>query len=161
LFWPLVVCWLPARRLLTVCLWTAAGALLLRCAMAAYGADWWTLYTATPARMDALALGGAGACVMRWPLVRGRMNSRLTAVGVFALVLFLAGIPLTHTYDRTAVSGQTLGYSLLALCTAAFVMTTALGEGRGGIQTLLAWRPLRLCGLYSYAMYVFHGLLHK
>ena len=161
LVWPLVVCWLPPRRVLTVCLWTAAGALLLRCAMAAHGADWWALYTATPCRMDALALGGVGACVMRLPSLREGLKSRLTAVSVTALLVFLAGIPLTHTYDRTGLMGETLGYSLLALCSAAFVTTTALGDGRGGIQALLSWRPLRSCGIYSYAMYIFHGLLHK
>ena len=156
-----MVCWLPPRRLLTVCLWTAVGALLLRCVMAAHGADWWTLYTATPCRMDALALGGVGACVMRLPSLREGLKSRLTAVSVTALLVFLAGIPLTHTYDRTGLMGETLGYSLLAFCSAAFVTTTALGDGRGGIQALLSWRPLRSCGIYSYAMYIFHGLLHK
>jgi peptidoglycan/LPS O-acetylase OafA/YrhL len=163
LFWPLVVCWLSPRPLLAVCLWTALGALLLRCALAAYGADWWTLYTATPCRMDALALGGAGACVMRLPALREGMKGRLTAVSVFALVLFLAGIPLTHNYDRTGLMGETLGYSLLALCSAAFVTASALPRpaARTWVTSFLAWAPLRSCGKYSYAMYIFHGLLHK
>jgi len=163
LFWPLVVCWLPPRRLLTVCLWTAAGALLLRCAMAACGADWWTLYTATTCRMDALALGGAGAAATQLPALRQWMRSRLTTINLSALVLFLAGALLTHAYDRTALAGETIGYTLLAVCSAAFVTMAALPEVgvRARLTSVLAWAPLRSCGKYSYAMYVFHGLLHK
>jgi len=163
LFWPLVVCWLPARRLLTVCVWTAVGALLLRSVMAGHGADWWTLYATTPCRMDVLALGGAGACVMRLPTLRQWIQTRLTAINVAALLLFLMGAILTHAYNRGTWIGATVGYTVLALCSAAFVTGVVLSERDEGarIKSVLAWTPLRSCGRYSYAMYVFHGLLHK
>ena len=57
LLWPLVVVGLAPRGLLRACLWIAAGALLLRGALAAYGVASWTLYVNTACRMDALALG--------------------------------------------------------------------------------------------------------
>ena len=162
LFWPLVVFRLSPQRLLPVCLWIAAGSLLLRTILAAHGTYWFTLYSATSCRMDALALGGAGACVMRLPSVRRALQDRLSGINFAVLVIFLAGIPLTHSYDRTRIVGQTLGYSLLALCCATFVTTTALADRRShGVQALLRWRWVRSCGRYSYAMYVFHGLLHK
>jgi peptidoglycan/LPS O-acetylase OafA/YrhL len=163
LFWPLVVCWLPPRRLLTACVWIAVGALAVRSAMVAYGADPGTVYENTICRMDALALGGAGACVLRVPSLRDQVSRRLGVIGVATFVLFAAGIPLTHAYAITGSSGETLGYTLLALCSAIFVMSVALSQGRAraGVVSLLAWGPLRSFGKYSYAMYIFHNLLHK
>ena len=163
LFWPLVVFRLPARRLLTVCLWTGVGALLLRCVLAAYGADSSTLYQNTACRMDALALGGAAACVLRIPSLWDTARAHLPAVGVAALLVFLAGIPLTHIYDNDHLAGETLGYSLLACSSAAFVLWAAMLDPRAppGLGSLLLWSPLRSCGKYSYAIYVFHNLLHK
>ncbi|HSY46450.1 MAG TPA: acyltransferase [Steroidobacteraceae bacterium] len=162
LFWPLLVARLPPRRLLVSCLWIAAGALLLRCVLAAYGADSFTLYANTACRMDALALGAAAACVLRIPALREELCGRLRAVGEVALLVFLAGIPLTHVYARDRLAGETFGYTLLAFSSATFVMWAALSAGRTPtlVGSLLAWAPLRFCGKYSYAMYVFHNLLH-
>jgi peptidoglycan/LPS O-acetylase OafA/YrhL len=163
LFWPLVVFRLPAWRLFIVCLWIAAGALLLRCALVAYGTSWWTLYTFTPCRMDALALGGAGACALRVPAVSEWLRSHVRSLAAGALALFLLGIPLTRGYERGALSLETLGYTVLAVCSAAAVTLTALVRGRHALspESVLRSRALRSCGRYSYAMYVFHGLLHK
>jgi peptidoglycan/LPS O-acetylase OafA/YrhL len=163
LVWPLVVWRLTPRRLLTACLWIAVGALLLRCVLAAYGADSWTLYANTACRMDALALGAAGACVLRIPDLRAIARQRQADVAAAALLVFLLGIPLTHVYDNSHLAGETLGYTLLALCSAVFVMWIALlgGHAPYGVGWLLNWLPLRSCGKYSYGMYVFHNLLHK
>lgn len=162
LVWPLVVFWLTPRGLLVACLWISAGALALRWALAAYGADWWTLYAATPCRMDALALGGAGACILRLPGLREWLASRTRTLALSSALLFVAGIPLTHNYDRTGFAGETIGYTLLALSSAGFVTAVAVPEGaRVGLASLLSWRPLTSCGRYSYAMYVFHQILHK
>jgi peptidoglycan/LPS O-acetylase OafA/YrhL len=163
LIWPLLVYGLPPRRLLTACLWIAAGAFVLRCALAAYGADMWTLYVNTACRMDALALGGAGACVLRIPALREALRARLPLVGAAALLVFLGGIPLTHLYNRDSLAGKTFGYTLLAFSSAAFVTWAAMRDACGPtrVVSLLASAPLRSCGKYSYAMYVFHNLLHK
>jgi peptidoglycan/LPS O-acetylase OafA/YrhL len=163
LVWPLVVFWLPPRRLLTASVWIAVGALAVRSVMVVYGADPNTVYENTICRMDALALGGAGACVLRVPALRDRASSRLGVIGVATLLLFAAGIPLTHAYATTGPSGETLGYTLLALCSGIFVTWVALSQGRAraGVLPLLAWAPLRSFGKYSYAMYIFHNLLHK
>jgi peptidoglycan/LPS O-acetylase OafA/YrhL len=164
LVWPLVVWRLSPRRLLSVCVWIAAGALLVRCVLVAHGATWGTLYENTVCRMDALALGAAGACVLRIPELRYQLLSRLWSISALALVLFLVGVPLTHIYDRDSWTGQTFGYTILALCSAAFVAAVAVlpaDRARAGIFAPLSWPLLRSCGKYSYAMYVFHGLLHK
>jgi peptidoglycan/LPS O-acetylase OafA/YrhL len=161
LFWPLVVFWVTPRRLLAACLGISAGALALRWALAAYGADWWILYSATACRMDALALGGAGACILRLPELREWLGSRVRTLALLSALLFVAGIPLTHYYDRTSLAGETIGYTLLALSSAGFVTAVAVPEARAGLASLLSWRPLTSCGRYSYAMYVFHQILHK
>jgi peptidoglycan/LPS O-acetylase OafA/YrhL len=162
LIWPFLVFWLTPRGLLVACLWTSAGALALRWALAAYGTDWWTLYAATPCRMDALALGGAGACILRLPRLREWLGSRTRTLALVSGLLFVVGIPLTHAYDRAGLAGETIGYTLLALSSAGFVTAVAVPDRAPvGLASLLSWRPLASCGRYSYAMYVFHQLLHK
>jgi len=163
LIWPLLVVGLAPRRLLRACLWIAAGALLLRCGLAAAGASTWTLYSNTACRMDALALGGAGACLVRIPALAETLRTRLPLVGAASLGLFVVGLPLTQLYNRDSLSGATYGYTFLALSSAAFVTWAAMLEGRAGfgVGSLLSSAPLRSCGRYSYGMYVFHNLLHK
>jgi len=128
LIWPLIVWPLAPPRLLRACVWIGLGALVLRCILAAYGADWSILYTNTACRMDALALGGAGACVLRVPALRDAVRKRQSEMAAAALL----------------------------------VMWVALLEGRApfGVGWLLNSPPLRSCGKYSYAMYVFHNLFH-
>ena len=168
LIWPLVVWRLPPPRLLKACAWIAAGALLLRCVLAARGTDWWTLYSNTACRMDALALGGAGACLLRITALKEVAYKRQSQLLGAAVLVFLAGIPLTHMYDNGRWPAETFGYSLLAVSSGAFVLWAAIsgshaasgGRAASGAARLLSWAPLRSVGRYSYAIYIFHNLLH-
>jgi peptidoglycan/LPS O-acetylase OafA/YrhL len=163
LVWPLLVWKLAAPRLLSACLWITLGALLLRCVLAALGIDWWTIYSNTACRMDALALGGAAACVLRIPALHEAACKRQSQLLGGALLVFLAGVPLTHIYDNGRWTGETLGYSMLAVSSSAFVLWAAMSAGRAasGVARLLNFAPLRSVGRYSYAIYVFHNLLHQ
>jgi peptidoglycan/LPS O-acetylase OafA/YrhL len=163
LFWPLVVYRLSPQRLLPVCLWIAFGALVVRCGMRLEGASGWTIYTLTPCRMDALALGAAGACLVRMPSLESYTRRRLPLLGGASLALFLLAMPLTHFYDDSRIAGETIGYTVLAWCGAALVTGAAMTDGAAPswLSRALRWAPLRSCGKYSYAMYVFHELLHK
>ena len=163
LVWPLVVAWLAPRRLLGVCAGVALGALGLRLVLALHGADPWSIYSNTACRMDALALGGAGACLLRLPAPRAWFVRNLGSIALLAALLFAAGIPATHVYSTSALSGQTAGYLVLALCAALFVtaLSTPEASQARAPRRLLAAAPLRSLGLYSYAIYVFHNLLHR
>jgi peptidoglycan/LPS O-acetylase OafA/YrhL len=164
LFWPFIVHRLSARRLFTVCLYIAMIGMFIRGVMVFNGVSSWTVYTATTSRLDALALGGAGACLVRIPAAHAWLASRLTASILAALVLFVVGVPVTRAYDTDAMRCQIFGYTLLALCCAILVATAAVA-GEQGRPTILArvlrWPPLRSCGKYSYAIYIFHQLIHK
>ncbi len=163
LCWPFLTFWLPARRFLWACAGIALGSLLLRSAMSALGVDAWTLYTNTLCRMDALALGAGGACILRLPDLRDGLRRRLAPVSVLALMLLFAGFAATRGYDIDSPVTETIGYSVLAVCCAVFVTGVALVDPleRTWITALLRWRVLRACGRYSYGMYMFHQLIHK
>ena len=164
LFWPFIVHRLSARRLFVVCVYIAMSAPVMRSLMVLGGASSWTVYTATTSRLDALALGGAGACLLRIPAARAWLASRLTAVNLAALTLFVAGVPVTQAYNTDTTQGQILGYTLLALCCATLVTTVAAADEHAKSTILtqtLSWGPLRSCGKYSYAIYIFHQLIHK
>jgi peptidoglycan/LPS O-acetylase OafA/YrhL len=138
--------------------------IVIRGVMVFSGASSWTVYTATTSRLDALTLGGACACLVRIPAARAWLASRLTRVNLAALALFVAGVPATRAYDTDAIQCQIFGYTLLALC-CAILVTTAAADGEQARPTCLArvlcWAPLRSCGKYSYAIYIFHQLIHK
>jgi peptidoglycan/LPS O-acetylase OafA/YrhL len=163
LFWPFIVYRLSARRLFAVCLYIAVIGFFIRGVMVFSGASSWTVYTATTSRLDALALGGAGACLVRIPAARAWLASRLTGVNLAALALFVVGVPATRAYDTDAIQCQLFGYTLLALCCAILVTTAAAGEQARptSLARILCWAPLRSCGKYSYAIYIFHQLINK
>jgi peptidoglycan/LPS O-acetylase OafA/YrhL len=163
LFWPFIVHRLSARRLFKACVYIALIALVMRVIMLFSGASSWGVYTATTSRLDALALGGAGACLLRIPAAHAWLAPRLTAVNLAVLGLFLVGVP-THAYDTDAIRGESLGYTMLALCCATLVTGAAVGseqERRNMLTQVLCCPPLRSCGKYSYAIYIFHQLINK
>jgi peptidoglycan/LPS O-acetylase OafA/YrhL len=164
LFWPIIVYRLSARRLIAACLYIAVVGIVIRGVMVLSGASSWTIYTATTSRFDSLALGGAGACLVRIPAARAWLSSRLTAVNLAALALFLVGVPVTRAYNTDTIQCQIFGYTLLALC-CAILVTSAAADDEQARPTILArilgWAPLRSCGKYSYAIYILHQLIHK
>jgi peptidoglycan/LPS O-acetylase OafA/YrhL len=163
LFWPLVVFRASPLILLRVCLVLSVGALSLRVALVAAGVAPWTLYTSTLCRMDALALGAAGACLLRIPRYRQAVAQRSDLLAALSLFVFLVGGLATHLYDRDSWPCETWGYTLLALCSASFVLAGASSKGgsRALVERVLRLLPVRSVGKYSYAIYVFHGLIHK
>lgn len=115
-------------------------------------------YSFTPCRMDALVIGAMGAALVRGggnvARVARQQSGKITAIG--GLVV-LAGIVAGHL-QRTGAMMQAFGYTVIALGFGLLLVGALNRSGRAA--RLLAWAPLRRCGIYSYGMYVFYAPLH-
>jgi len=163
LIWPFVVRALSPKRLLMLCIGLAVASLWIRFGMRMAGSGPQPVYMWTICRMDALALGAAVAVLLRMPRIAELLERRDRQIGWGALALGLGGFFITRGDPRTTGLSQTIGYSLLALTFAALVCAAVMFElgRRGIIYHVLAWRPLRALGTYSYGMYVFHMPIHR
>lgn len=164
LFWPLLVRRLSPRRLVQVCVALAVLSLALRVALVAAAVSPEVIYAITPCRLDALALGAALAALIAQPGMLQRLQHLGARCLQLALLVALAGVFVTHGYQRTAPIGQTLGYTILAIIFALGLAAAVAGEGTGTVPSRwVGWlraAPLRVCGKYSYGMYVLHKPIH-
>jgi peptidoglycan/LPS O-acetylase OafA/YrhL len=160
LLWPIVVASSSPRRLLQICVGLAVLALGFRIGVRALGLSPEIAYQNTLARMDALALGAAGAVLLRDPAAVARLGPRLRP----ALVLALLPLAASAAFGMARIGAvtQIAGYSLLAIVFALLIALGVLEQARGGgrLSSVLSARPLRLFGKYSYAIYVFHLPVH-
>jgi peptidoglycan/LPS O-acetylase OafA/YrhL len=160
LLWPFVVLGFGPRGLLKLCLAIAAASLASRGVLIAAGVAPEAIYMFSTSRMDALALGGAAAALLRLPWSASAAPERLWVV---AAVSAVAGFGATRGFPQMSPIGQTIGYSTLAFVFAAAILALALEHrdgGRAGITRALSKAPMRALGAYSYGMYVFHKPLH-
>ena len=163
LIWPLLILWRP--RPASVFFWSllvAAGGILTRIWMANHHFSAQMIYSWTPCRMDALALGGAAAAAMRVPHWRAWLVQHraawLSVLWGGSLVAFV----LTRGFPRVGVADQTWGYSVLALLFCGLVLSATLNDtAHAPCRSIWHMKPLRFVGRYSYGMYVFHRLLHE
>jgi peptidoglycan/LPS O-acetylase OafA/YrhL len=159
--WPAVVRWAPHRHLLwflaaPIPLAIAARALLVAAedGMASDGA-----YVLMPCRMDALALGGVLAVLLRSDLWRRRLRRAapfvlLLGIGI-AATLFVARGGL-RIMDPVV---QVYGYSVFALSFGALLVLVATTREGSWLERVLGWKPLCWIGVVSYGIYVFHWIL--
>jgi len=155
LVWPVLVLWIPPRRLGAACAALAAASCALRCFAAFAGAPPEALHRLTIFRLDALALGGLVAWVVRSPEARAWTRRRLGSVAIGTSALLAALV----TVNRGAVSFPmaTVGYTAFAVAYAALVFAAYDRAGSARWPAAPLRQPwLRSFGRYSYAMYVFH-----
>lgn len=153
LVWPFVVRAFAGRRLLRACLTLAAVSLLLRIVLRAWGADPQLVYQNTFTRMDALALGAAGAAAVRDNDLLKWLEPRLGKI--LAISSVTLAVVAARGLGRTTALTQTAGYSLLAIVFALVVLRAVLDQARGGgLVRFLSWAPLRSLGKYSYGIYI-------
>lgn len=168
LVWPFVVGAFSSRALSRITLGIAAVALAVRIGLRVAGIGPEEEYMWTVCRMDALALGALGAVVLhRRRTLTGseapaadtvRSARWLLPVTVLATVL---AIVVSWPDPRTSWVGQTVGYTVLAAASAAFVFgASANPTAPRALGRVLSSRPLTILGRYSYGMYVYHLPLH-
>ena len=156
LLWPVVVWWLPARRLAWLCGGLMLAAPLLRGIMVALDSNAIAIYVLTPTRVDALAAGSFIAC---W-LDRSFDPERLRRFAKSAGTVSLLGIGgLLAVRGRLRLDDplmQTAGYSLIAVGGAALLTLLLQPAKAPRLVRCFSFRPLLSLGRYSYAMYLFH-----
>ena len=117
------------------------------------------IYYSTLCRMDALALGGLTATLLRATQFRQAISRYAVALLVLAGSLF-AAIGLTSGFFATNRPAMVLvGYTgtalAFALVVAVGVAGTAVGPA-GWFVRVCSARPIRAIGRVSYGMYVLH-----
>ena len=162
LLWPVVVLRLEPRRLLKTCVAIAGGALALRIVLLSLHTPSAAIYMFTVCRMDALAFGAAAAILARSPGSLAYIRSSASKLALTALVVLGLTLVGTGEFAMTDPRTQSIGYTTLSFAFAVIILlTTVPASGMWAIiMRMLAWKPLRLVGRYSYGMYVFHLPLH-
>jgi peptidoglycan/LPS O-acetylase OafA/YrhL len=166
LIWPFVVFLLNRRRLIQVCMAAIALATLTRIGLHFVAADGIAGYALLPSRMDALALGGLMALLMRGEhgLDHVLRLARPMVLTGAALVLATAAISTILRPDDSFLPAlgfhvQIIGYPGIALLSAG-VLVSALGASpSSGLSRLLTVRPLMKLGQFSYGLYMIHILV--
>ncbi|MGH7467510.1 MAG: acyltransferase family protein [Longimicrobiales bacterium] len=162
LLWPVVVFFLDRTRLLRVAAGAMVIAVLFRLLMQSAPGVSIASYALLPARMDALALGGALALVVRGPSgLEGaaQLASRLLkASGILLAVAIswnLLSFPGNSWLPPLNYPTQIVGYVGTELASGALILW-ALCATRPGLLRTLSSRPLVALGKYSYGLYLIH-----
>lgn len=174
--------------LVLVPVWRRAGtwAMLAVCALLAAALiegcerGWWTYYL--PWMVAVFGIGACAACVVasRHPAAVAMRRWRWGLIAALATAIAATGVLLLDQLQAPELpGGDPVPYYnwsyrvrwiydlLAALATSAFVVWLALGRaaGAGGsraagrIRSLLESRPLCTLGLFSYSLYLTHGLV--
>jgi peptidoglycan/LPS O-acetylase OafA/YrhL len=155
MFWPLLVLALSPRAMLHCCAVLIVAALGVRVALLAAG-EVTAANVLTPARLDALAIGGLVALLARKPGGLARMARWNLGVGlacgaiVIGLYGFYRGLP------AGTLPVATVGYTALAGLFASTMVAALLAPASSRLARLWSARPLVFFGKYSYALYVVH-----
>lgn len=153
--WPLVVFLLSRRTLVLACLGMVAGSLALRLALLTTGLHL-AAYVLTPARMDALALGGFLTLIAREPGGLSRLARWARPAAVSSLIFLGMITPWTSGFSVRNPVTQTIGFTLLAILYGSILAIAVASPPDTIAGRFFAHRFLRFLGRYSYGLYVFH-----
>lgn len=157
LVWPALV-WMLSRRALTrLALGCVLGAILLRTAMFFGHVNSYAIFTFTPCRIDAFALGAFVSLMMNRDVSQLRKWARRIglAAGLLLAVIFL----WRGTFFAADPVMLTIGYSVIAVFWTCVLVEAAHAGDRGMFGVVFNSRWLRSLGKYSYGIYVYHAIL--
>jgi peptidoglycan/LPS O-acetylase OafA/YrhL len=154
--WPFVVYALSDRSLLRVSFALVCLSLLSRMVLAHLGVGTGALYNMTPTHLEGLATGACLSICLRSPA----LTARLTRAVPWAVAAALAGLLAVRLADQHFFFwGRAMaiyGYTLVVVVFAALLVHVLRLSGDKGLNRLLTTRFMRLCGNYSYALYLVH-----
>lgn len=153
---PLLIWLLPKRTIRPVCVFLVLVAIMTRCVMARQHIPYLSIYVFSPARMDALFIGVICAGIYRDETAKLWLTKN-TNILYGALFLFGAAISmlLYKNYNITSMPMTTIGYTLIALFYATFLLI-AVTERQGPVVALTKLRPLRRMGILAYFIFLTH-----
>ena len=160
LLFPLIVLFVPVRRLPLVLLGGAALAFVARAVLSSSGG--YAGYVLLPARMDALLLGALVAWLhVHGDLVAGARRHRVALVAVF--LSSLAAALLARVLLGEGLGGPTT-HTAFSVATALFIVWTIAGNRAHPLARLFGSAPARALATISYTVYLLHqpvlGLVH-
>jgi peptidoglycan/LPS O-acetylase OafA/YrhL len=154
MLWPFVVWWIRDRKkLLWIILAVLIAGPILRGIFLWDGVDAGTISRLLITRADSLLFGGAAAL-----MARGAEAERIPATQIFFLSAAALTILLVLAHGPVASSPwiTTIGYSIIAACSASLVFLAQ--QGSSGLSRVLDYRFFRFFGRYSYGLYIYHGI---
>ena len=154
LVWPLVVYFNDSSRLKKIAVLVSIGALLLRLGMIMCGVNETAIYTLTPARMDALAMGGLLAAVAREKGGVERLRKLSLRVLVIACVFIVASFFFTLVFPRAQPYFHEIRGTAFTAVFCALLIEALIGPRI--VQRFFKSGAMRFFGKYSYGLYVFH-----
>lgn len=163
LLWPFLLWNATPRRAMGICGAFIIGALAIRGWMVHTGATREMFYYYSTTRMDALAMGGAAAALIRMPGTLEWLRQHARQLLWCALLIFVIGALPTRGWSTANVFGQIVGYGLVALIAALVILVAAATERAAPmvVTQVLRHSTLRATGKVSYAMYIFHKPMHQ
>jgi peptidoglycan/LPS O-acetylase OafA/YrhL len=163
LLWPLVVLLANRRQLVRISIGMIAAAFALRLAGRLLYSGLiveQSLYTLTPARMDALAIGSLLAVLVRSPDGLARLSRLARPVATGAVALLLLIFLWKRGLHATEFTMQTAGYSIIGLGSGALLVLCLAAPAGSVLHAAFTHPVMRSLGRYSYGTYVFHGPLY-
>lgn len=157
--WPMVVLLVKPARLVWVCLGMILAPPILRVAFLHNQFGWEALHRFTPFRVDALAVGGLVALLVRDPEWFAAVEKRLGLIAGVAGAALVGLIVFAFQWESPISSPPmiTVGYSAFALTYGCAVCGAYRFRGFAAWPArILRGRFLRIFGKHSYAIYIIH-----
>lgn len=161
LVWPPIVRRAGARSLLPWIVGAVLCAIICRFWLDLFsGANALAAYYLTPARLDVIALGALVAIAVRIPSWQPKLRVASMPACVAGASILLLLLVIRGELSPSDVWVHQLGFPAAAVMFSGLIGRSVTQPVNSGLNLLLSTSFLRSFGKYSYAMYVFHLMVH-